>query len=237
MRGRILELMRSAAPAPAVSIRNKLRWLLVACLLLPAPLRAADTRQLEFDVSLEDRPIGTHVFRVTDDPATGRQVDSDARFDVRVLGIRVYRYRHRAQENWVDGCLHRLSAETDDNGKRVTVDARRDSRELRVIAPSGTDTRTGCVSSYAYWDPALLRESLLLNPQTGRFDPVRIVALGRETITLHGSAVVADRHRLSAPDFTIDLWYSPDGQWLQLDSRTAEGRRLRYRLKPPRSAS
>jgi hypothetical protein len=88
-----------------------------------------------------------------------------------------------------------------------------------------------CVSAYAYWDrDLLLRQARLLNPQTGKLDAARMESLGRETLALHGQSVLADRYQLLAAQNTIDLWYSPHGEWLQLESTTGS-RRLIYRLR------
>ena len=39
----------------------------------------------------------------------------------------------------------------------------------------------------------------------------------------------ATRHRLSAPNLQIDLWYA-DGRWVALEAPTPGGRTLRYEL-------
>ena len=67
-----------------------------------------------------------------------------------------------------------------------------------------------------------------MNPQTGEYQPVETQALGRETLSVRGREVQAQRHALRTDDFRIDVWYAPDGDWLALESRTPEGRRLRY---------
>jgi hypothetical protein len=90
----------------------------------------------------------------------------------------------------------------------------------------------GCVMSYAYWNPLILRQSRLLNSQTGEIEPVSIAALGDNSIQVGGATVAAKHYRISAPKGPIDLWYSPAGEWLALESTLEGGRRLRYRLEP-----
>jgi hypothetical protein len=129
--------------------------------------------------------------------------------------MRVYRYRHQATEVWQQGCLRHLQSSTDDNGDQRNVDVQPDD----------------CARSYAYWDPELVNWTSLLNPQTGQRDSVSFMSMGREQIDVSGQSVTAERHRLTSKAFTIDLWYSPEGRWLQLDSTTADGRQLHYRLR------
>ncbi|HYF16224.1 MAG TPA: DUF6134 family protein [Ramlibacter sp.] len=94
---------------------------LVACLAAPA----AHAQVWDFEVRLDGRPIGTHRF-VLSGPAAARQVESTARFDVTLLGIPLYRYRHEARERWRGDCLVELQSRTDDDGKPVQVDQRRE---------------------------------------------------------------------------------------------------------------
>ena len=82
--------------------------LISAAIVLTTPglgVAAASTKdELTFAVSLDDKPIGRHRFRIADDGAT-RVVESEASFDVRILRVPVYRYRHRNTETWQNGCL------------------------------------------------------------------------------------------------------------------------------------
>ena len=56
--------------------------------------------------------------------------------------------------------------------------------------------------------------------------------MGDDTMQVRGAAVAAKRYRISGPKNPIDLWYSPGGEWLALESTLEGGRRLRYRLEP-----
>lgn len=191
----------------------------------------AASRSYDFEVLLDGKPIGTHTFEV-DAQAGSETIRSAARFDVKVLGIRLYRYQHEAQESWRDGCLDRITASTDDNGSRLLVRGARGQAGFQLEQPAGAALREGCVTAFAYWDrDRLLRQRELLNPQTGKFDAVRFESLGEERIESGGTTVLAQRHRLLGEDLRIDLWYSPGGEWLQLESPARGKRVLRYRLR------
>jgi hypothetical protein len=169
------------------------------------------TREWNFHVSLDGRHIGEHRF-VLRDGSDSRELTSQARFRVRVLFFDAYRYDHRAQETWRGDCLERLDASTDVNGKRT------------VVAVTPLDE---CVQTFAYWNPTILGARRLLNPQTGEYVPVQIRDMGSELL----AGQPADRFRLTGGGRTpleIDLWYTPAREWLALESRTPEGRRLRY---------
>lgn len=207
---------------------------IAACLVLlggAGSAHAGTPRSYDFEVLLDDRPVGTHRFQVAPDGEGTWRVDSDARFDVKLLGLVVYRYRHEAREHWQRGCLHRIEARTNDNGRELALAGRRDGEWFRVQA-AREDRRKGCVAGYAYWDlERLLGTRELLNPQTGEFDAVSLESLGEESLAMAGEAVRARRYRLHGPERPVDLWYSDSGEWLQLESAVRGDRRLRYRLR------
>ncbi|UUX94400.1 DUF6134 family protein [Aquabacterium sp. J223] len=210
-----------------------LRTPLAAAALLLAATAQAQTRQWPFEVRLDDTPIGQHRFELTGSPADGT-LKSEAAFTVRLLGIPVYRYRHSATERWRDGCLDAMQAGTDDNGDKSQVDARKDGGALRIDGGSGgkAESATGCVMSFAYWNPAIRQQPRLLNAQTGALEPVKIERAGTGTVEVRGQAVPAVRWRISGPKQPIELWESAaDGAWIGLDSTVSGGKRLSYRLK------
>ena len=214
---------------------SALRALIFLCLSGAVPLfatsqAAAQTRAWNFEVLLNDSPIGYHRFTLLDRGAE-REIGIEARFDVKILFFSAYRYAHDATERWRGNCLENLTARTTDNGEQFAVDAARSAERLVVTTAKGGDTLAGCVMSFAYWNPELLRQSRLLNAQTGEYEAVKVVALGDENIALRGAQVQAKHYRITGPRNPIDLWYSADQQWLALESTVAGGKRLRYRLQ------
>jgi len=182
-----------------------------------------------FEVSYDDRPIGTHLFEVErDGPA--KRVRSLADFHVRLLFVSLYRYRHEAQEEWRGGCLQRLQSRTDDNGNRFEVSAATDSRALRISRadrkPPVDEIPADCAGSFAYWDLEQLRRTALLNSQTGELTPVTLAFEGEERF----AGQPALRYRLQPAGLpAIALWYHAETRaWLGLETRRGDGV-LRYR--------
>lgn len=206
-----------------------MRSLLAAMLLVGALLPAhAEPNAWNFRVLLDGREIGRHQFTLR---GTGeeRELRSEARFDVRVLYVSVYRYLHDAVERWNGNCLQSLVSRTETNGDSVSVNAAARGNRLSVERPEGRDEHEGCVMSFAYWNPQILNERRLLNSQTGELLPVRITPQGDETIEVRGQPLAAQRHRISAPSLQVDLWYA-GGRWVALEAPAKGGRRLRYEL-------
>lgn len=75
----------------------------------PADGAAPRPGRWDFAVTLDDKRIGRHRFELAGDPATGEwTLKSRAEYDVKILGLTVYTYRHSATERWRAGCLAQL---------------------------------------------------------------------------------------------------------------------------------
>jgi hypothetical protein len=204
------------------------RLLALAAFCLAFPAVGSEVRNWNFRVLLDDREIGEHQFalRVAGDE---RELRSAARFDVRLLFVNAYRYRHESLERWDGNCLRSLAARTETNGEKLAVSAEARAGRLVVERPAAREAHDGCVMSFAYWNPQILKAQRLLNSQTGEVLPVTVTQLGEETRPVGGEPRAAQRHRIQAPGLQIDLWYV-DGRWVALEAPAAGGRRLRYEL-------
>jgi Family of unknown function (DUF6134) len=202
---------------------------LLLTLLLPAVAQAAGTTWT-FRVLLGDSDIGEHRFTLTEQ-GEQRTLRSEAAFAVKILGLTVYRYKHEATEQWAGDCLARLTAQTDDNGTQASVTAKPVGNILTVESPQGEAQISRCVMSFAYWNPAMLQQTSLLNAQNGRLESVRIKAVGDEPFTLRGQATTARHYTVEGLERPLQLWYSAQGDWLGLESTVTGGKRLRYVLQ------
>jgi hypothetical protein len=202
----------------------------LACALAASPAAAAPAGDSTFSVFLDDKPIGEHRFSIGG-TEEARSVVSEASFTVKLLGLTVYRYRHRAVEKWRGDCLSELTATTDDDGKASRVRTEAEGDGLVVVTDAGRQALKGCVMSFAYWNPAIQRQPRLLNAQTGRSESVQVSRAGGGTVEVRGRQVAATRWRIDGPAQPIDVWYSAQGEWVGLDSMVDGGRKLVYRLK------
>ena len=69
-----------------------------------------------------------------------------------------------------------------------------------------------------------------MNPQTGEYVDVIVEEVGAELLEVRGKPVPATRFRLTADKLDLTLWYSPDDEWLALESVAKGGRIIRYEL-------
>ena len=193
----------------------------------PAIADANDDKAWRFRVFLDDREIGYHDFFLAGQ-GEHRQMRSVARFEYRLLFVTLFEYKHENLETWNSGCLRSIRSRTDANGDRFTVDGRQDADGFRVSGREGDASISGCVMSFAYWNPAFLDQERLLNSQDGRLLDVRVSPPRPDELVVGGDTLPAYRYRLEAGDMRLDLWYSDKNEWLALESEVAGGRTLRY---------
>jgi Family of unknown function (DUF6134) len=204
-----------------------MRTLVLAGLFAAAwPAAQADMQAWSFRVLLDGREIGQHRFTLLG-TAAQREVRSSAQFDVKVLTVPLYRYRHEAVEQWVGNCLQSLTSRTETNGAREEVRATARGDGLVVEGAGASREHAGCLMTFAYWDPQILAARRLLNSQTGELVPVNVTSHGEQTLTVLGQPKSARHYRISASRLQIDLWYAGN-QWVALEAITEGGKPLRY---------
>jgi hypothetical protein len=224
----------------ATSIRNTCTATAAAAALALALAGVGDASpatlpsEWRFTVRLDGKPIGMHRYVLTGAKDGRLSLNSEAQFDVTLLGVPLYRYRHRVSERWADGCLVSIEARTEDNGRLTEVRGHTQDGRFDLSVRNEADAApqpaasAGCVMSFAYWNPALAGQQRLLDPGSGRIESVAIDT---------PPAVPADLGlqpvrglRISGLAQPIDVWYV-GSRWVGLDTIVSGGRRLSYRLR------
>ena len=186
-------------------------------------------RSWQFDVLLDGSPIGYHRFDLMSRESQ-LEVRSEASFDVRILFINAFRYRHSNRELWDGECLRDIESSTRQNGEEFAVSGELLAEGLRVEANGKSDQLDGCIMTFAYWNPRFLEQTRLLHPQTGEYMPVDVQPMGREELTVRGESIIAHAYQVKARDVDITVYYSDDDEWLGLASVAKGGRIIRYVL-------
>ena len=224
---KILALKKLAVKKLAVKQLTLLSMLL--CSSLVGYANNSEAKSWDFDVSMDGKVIGTHSFML--EAQDGKQLlKSDAKFNVKFLSVTVFRYHHTANEVWENDCLQKLDAKTEENSKVTQVNGLQEKQNFKVTAQKPLQIASECVMTFAYWNPKILQQKKLLNPQTGDYLAANISSLGKQTISVRGQPVNADHYKIDTTKFKIDIWYSVEGDWLALQSLTPDGR-IDYALK------
>jgi hypothetical protein len=191
----------------------------------------ASSKDWAFDVYLDKQKIGTHTFSLN-----GNQLISKANFKVKVLFINAYDYAHTAQETWQNDCLSKLTAHTVENKVVMDVDANKQGDVFEVRYNKITQKLPECTMTFAYWNPKILTQKKLLNPQNAEYLDTKIQSLGKETIQVRGRPIEASHYKILGAlngknKLNIDVWYDQNNDWVALKSTTPEDYEINYKLK------
>jgi hypothetical protein len=227
-----VEEMITGAPSKLVTA---MAFLALLVMLSQQPADAEKTTQRElaagnawrFKVYLDDKEIGYQNFFVAEH-AGMKQLRSVANFEYRLLFLNLFHYQHETSEIWSGDCLQSINARTDANGKPFRVDGRQEQGEFRVKKANGEASIPECVMSFAFWNPKVLEQNILLNAQDGELLEVDISNPVFEELEVLGESRPSYRYRLAAGALDLDLWYSTENEWLALESEVEGGRILRY---------
>jgi hypothetical protein len=224
-----------------------------AALLLAAPVAfAADgpyPSRISYAVYREGQQIGRH--NVTfEHKGPIKVVTVDCEIEVKKLGVTAYRYSHRSRENWNGELLQSLHATTDDNGQRFTVTAeRRDSsliveRTAPTLMPTaaaladqgyqGPDVSRqvvpGTLLPTSGWNFGQVKQSTLLNTQTGKVANVQVAPSGQEMVQMPSGSVATTRYRYTG-DLKMDQWFDDKGRWIKATFTAFDGSTIEYILQ------
>jgi len=196
---------------------------------VPAQENTDSTTSWDFDVYLDEKKVGKHLFTIADAGGV-KHVQSEASFKVKIFFIPAYRYEHSAAERWNNNCLVDFDASTNANGKRIQVSGEQTGNGFIVESGDSPIELPDCVMTFAYWNPDFLDQPRLLNPQTGEYLDVLVEEVGVEMLEVRGQPVAATRFKLTANDVDLTIWYSPEFEWLALESVAKGGHIIRYEL-------
>lgn len=222
-------MSRSIAASPSA---NRLRHAACTGLLALAAASASaqpSSQEWRFTVMLGSREIGEHRFRL-EAHGSELRLHSEARLSLRILGFSAFTYQQDVTEAWRGDCLERIESKTQQNARTYAVTGVREGEHFSVRTLKDSAELPACVMSFAYWNPKVLGQRHLLNPQNGDYEDITVETGTIESVpTAHGPQQ-ARRHTLVGRKARIDVWYTPDGRWIGLESTTDIGQRLRYVL-------
>ena len=184
-----------------------------------------------FDVYLDKSKIGKHSF-VLD---KSNLLTSRAKFNVKVLFIEAYKYDHTSKEQWKDACLSNIEANTTENKVITNVKGKKTATAFEISDGKTNQNLPECTMTFAYWNPKILTQSQLLNPQNAEYLNTNFDKLSNETISVKGKPTETSHYKLTGVldgknKLNIELWYNFKNEWVALKSITPEGYTITYKL-------
>jgi len=160
----------------------------------------ASLPSLAFTARRDGVPFGVHRVRLRTE---GRETVAEIQIDleVRVLGVRVFRYAHRNLERWRDGHLLSLDSTTDDDGTPRRLEVRAEGSGLRLRGSDFEGVLPSESAPTSYWNRQAIRRPKF-DTQGGR--PLRFDVSAPTPDAWAGRP--AERFDVSG-DLVLSLWY------------------------------
>jgi hypothetical protein len=192
--------------------------------------------------------IGTHSLSFQQN-GNKRTVTTSIDLSVKALGMVMYRYNHRGQEIWNGNSFESIATQTDDNGTKYSVRAKQEPGGVSVVRDGGTAPKAagndagfqqGAAKQLTmppstlpttHWNLSQVKQSAMLNSQSGDLAKVQITPRGRETIkTASGASLQATRYSYSG-DVQMDQWFDDRGRWVKGAFKAPDGSTIEYILQ------
>jgi hypothetical protein len=164
--------------------------------------------ELDFLVLRHGTVIGTHRIRFA--RAQGRfVVRSDVEIEAGFPGVALARFVHHAEEVWVEGWLHAVVSDTDDDGRRYRLRAERRDGIFQGSVNGRAFTVSGYIIPSSLWHRDTPASEALFDTIDGMVKVVRPRLIGREQVPVGGKPIAAKHYALSG-QLRRDLWYDAD---------------------------
>ncbi|MGA7863965.1 MAG: DUF6134 family protein [Stellaceae bacterium] len=170
---------------------------MLAGLVTAGPVMAQDSAQFVYQVHHSVfGDIGTYTNTV-EPSRDGITVKTHARFEVKMLGVRMYHEDADRTERWQGNRLVSFRGVTDkgDGPQEVKGEARGNS--FVISSPEGTINAPWSVHPANPWSSSFLHSNTMMRPDTGKLEQVR-VSSGQET------AVKLDSANIPAVKYELD---------------------------------
>jgi hypothetical protein len=234
-------------------MRRQLAAALLVGVLGSATVSAANDfpygQTLAFTAYRNGQEIGRHTLSFQRDGAN-LVVTVAINFAVKAMGVIAYRYIHADREVWKGDTLQALDSQTDDNGKKYTVQVKQGAKGLTVerqapAEPANASTidqglqppvierevLPADILPTSHWNIAQVKRSVLLNTQYGTKANVQVTAMGREPVkTASGATIEATRYHYTG-DIRMDQWFDDRGRWVKGMFPAPDGSTIDYVLQ------
>ncbi len=155
--------------------------------------------------------------------------ETKVHIQVKLGFVTLYRYDQTQTEHWADGHFVSLSAKTDDNGTSHEVNAKAGHDAVRVDADGETKQLAPTIIPDGLWNPTIVAQSALLDPQDGSILKVHSVDRGEEQLRLAGQSVKAHHYSIEGTHPEGHLVMIPTTISSGWSCVAATGSRIEYR--------
>ena len=173
-----------------------------------------DLERIKFDIYRNNKHIGTHTFSF--EKLSGKlAVKSEIDFQIKKLGIVLYKYHVEGTEIYEDGKLIKFNSKTDQNGKKKYVNMILENEEYKIDGSSyqGNAPLNNLIGTW--WNHSIVEAPVQISAVSGRLINQKVTFLGKEVIkigeknydALHFNFSSTDNKLSKDKKLNTDVWY------------------------------
>ena len=169
---------------------------------------------IEFDIYRNNKRIGTHifVFKKLDNQLS---IESEINFEIKKLGVVLYKYHVKGTEYYEDGKLTKFNSKTNQNGKDKYVNLFLENGEYNIDGSSFKGTVPVEYLLGTWWNHSIVEAEAQISAVSGRIIMQKVTFIGKESIELNGKKYETLHFNFSSTDeklakdkrLNTDVWY------------------------------
>jgi hypothetical protein len=153
--------------------------------------------------------IGTYTNTI--EPTTGgTTVQTRAHFEVKMLGVNMYREDAQRTERWQGNRLISFNGVTSKGDQSMVVKGEARGNSFVINSPEGTITAPASVHPANPWSPNFLSSNTMMRPDSGRIERVRVSGAQEAVITIDGRSVRTKKYEVEG-DSRYTVWLDGHG--------------------------
>ena len=173
--------------------------------------------KIEFDIYRNNKFIGKHIFTF-DREADKLFVKSDINFQIKKLGVVLYKYNAIGTEVFENDKLIEFKSRTDQNGKKKFVDLKLEGNSYNIKGSSFNGEVPVDYILGTWWNHSIVEAKAQISAVSGRIIHQKVNFLGKETIEINGKKYKTLHFNFSSTDkklakdkkLNTNIWYEEE---------------------------
>jgi hypothetical protein len=153
--------------------------------------------------------IGTYVNTV-EPSGGGTTVQTRAHFEVKMLGVNMYREDAQRTERWQGNRLISFNGVTSKGSGSTVVKGEARGNNFIISSPQGTITAPATVHPANPWSANFLNSNTMMRPDDGKIEQVRVSGGGETVLNIDGRSVRAQKYEVNGTT-RYDVWLDGHG--------------------------
>ena len=186
-------------------------------------LHYKNLNELVFDLYRNNQFIGQHIYLFNRD-GQNLIVQNTINFEIKILGITLYKYFSKGQEQYIDGKFHSFSSMTKQNKKEKFVKIYKNEDQFFIEGSSYKGEAPKDFIVGTWWNHLIVNSNAQISAASGRIIEQNVKFIGKETIKINNEKYSALRFNFFSSDpslskdkkLNMEVWYDEKSlMWLK----------------------